>query len=106
MALAVTVARRSYTVGSRRAKVTSDVDEAVRSVREGVPVVLMGSDAAALGEVVSSAPDQPAHERLLAVVVGDPGDPAVMLAAEEMAGELWQWAARGPGDEVWGRERP
>jgi hypothetical protein len=30
-------------------------------------------------------------------VVGDPDDAAVMLAAEEMAGELWQWAKSGTG---------
>jgi hypothetical protein len=104
MVLAVTVARRSYTVGSRRAKVTSDVDEAVRSVQQGRPVVLVGSDAAALGEVVSSAPDQRADERLLAVVVGDPEDPAVMLAAEEMAGELWQWARDGDSEDGQGQD--
>jgi hypothetical protein len=64
-------------------------------VEAGIPVVLVGKDAAALGDVVSLAPDQERHERLLAIVVGDPGDPAVMLAAEEMAGELWQWVASG-----------
>jgi hypothetical protein len=72
--------------------VTLDVDEAIRTVQQGGPVVLVGSDAAALGKVVLSAPDQRGHERLLAVVVGDPEDPAVILAADEMAGELWQWA--------------
>ena len=73
--------------------VTSDADEAVRAVAAGTPVVLVGKDAAALGEAVSSAPDRGRRERLLAVVVGDPADPAVALAAEEMAGELWQWVA-------------
>jgi hypothetical protein len=86
--------------------VTSDVHEAVRAVKEGRPVVLVGSDAAMLGEVVSSAPDRRAHDRLLAVVVGDPADPAVMLAADEMAGELWQWARSGPGEDVLGQEVP
>jgi hypothetical protein len=99
MALELTVARRSYTLGSRVAKVTSDLDEAARAVADGTPVVLVGKDAAVLGEAVASSPDQGRRERLLAVVVGDPDDPAVMLAAEEMAGELWQWAkghAAGP----------
>jgi hypothetical protein len=54
-------------------------------------VVLVGQDAAALGEAVCSSADQRSRERLLAVVVGDPDDPAVMLAAHEMAAELWQW---------------
>jgi hypothetical protein len=80
-------------VGSRHAKVTADLDEAACALEEGNPVVLVGKDAAALGEAVAAAPDQGRHERLLAVVVGDPDDPAVMLAAEEMAGELWQWAS-------------
>jgi hypothetical protein len=100
--LGITVARRSNPVGSRGAKVTSDLDEAIRAVESGTPVVLVGKDAAALGEAVSSAPDQERRERLLAVVVGDPDDPAVMLAAEEMAGELWQWASGGSGGEASG----
>ncbi len=89
------MARRSYPVGSRLAKVTSDLDEAARTADDGQPVVLVGKDAEALGEAVAAAPDQGRSERLLAVVVGDPDDPAVMLAAEEMAGELWQWASAG-----------
>ena len=89
------MARRSYSVGSGVAIVTSDLDEAARAVAGGAPVVLVGKDAEALGEAVSSSPDQGWRERLLAVVVGDPDDPAVMLAAEEMAGELWQWAKGG-----------
>jgi hypothetical protein len=103
------VARRFYPVGSGRAKahgahVTADVGEAVRAVEAGMPVVLVGEDAAALGEAISSAPDRGRRERLLAVVVGDPADPAVVLAAEEMAGELWQWVkvagepSADPGD--------
>ena len=66
-------------------------------MESGLPVVLVGADASALGAAVSSSPDREWHERLLAVVVGDPDDPAVMLAAEEMAGELWQWARGGEG---------
>ncbi len=62
------------------------------TVARGAPAVLVGEDAVALGAAVSSSPDQRGRERLLAVVVGDPDDPAVMLAAQEMAGELWQWA--------------
>jgi hypothetical protein len=77
--------------------VTGDVGEAFHAVEAGMPVVLVGQDAAALGEAVSSAPDQGRRERLLAVVVGDPDDPAVMLAAEEMAGELWQWVSDAGG---------
>ena len=91
---------------------TADAAEALRAVASGQPVVLVGADASALGAAISSSPDQGGNERLLAVVVGDPDDPAVMLAAEEMAGELWQWARRaggpgaggpgagGPGDQV------
>ena len=71
---------------------TADAGEAARVVQSGLPVVLVGADASALGAALSSSPDRERHERLLAVVVGDPDDPAVMLAAEEMAGELWQWA--------------
>jgi hypothetical protein len=93
------VARPSYPLGSRRrkgrAKVTGDADEAVQAVEAGTPVVLVGEDAGSLGEAILSAPDQGRRERLLAVVVGDPADPAVILAAEEMAGELWQWAEKG-----------
>ena len=68
-------------------------------------MVLVGPDAAALGEAVSTSADRDGRERLLAVVVGDPDDPAVMLAAQEMAGELWQWAKekgtaeKGAGEE-------
>lgn len=100
------MARRFYPLGSgraraQRAQVTADVGEAVRAVEAGMPVVLVGKDAAALGEATSSAPDQGRRERLLAVVVGDPADPAVVLAAEEMAGELWQWinVAGEPGTD-------
>jgi hypothetical protein len=82
-------------VGSGRARVTCDVDEAAGAVARGAPVVLVGKDAAVLGEAVCSSADQGSRERLLAVVVGDPDDPAVMLAAQEMAAELWQWASEG-----------
>lgn len=113
-----TVARRSNRVGSpsakgqvakaktARAQVTGDPDEALRAVEAGVPVVLVGQDAAGLGEAVSTAPDQGRREKLLAVVVGDPNDPAVMLAAEEMAGELWQWASRDEGRQAGGAGKP
>ena len=40
-------------------------------------MVLVGADAAALGAVLAGAPDRDGHERLLAVMVGDPRDPAV-----------------------------
>ena len=97
--LPLTVARRFYSVGSGRAKVTCDVDEAAGALASGAPVVLVGKDAVALGAAVSSSADQRGREKLLAVVVGDPDDPAVMLAAQEMAGELWQWAGGEAGAE-------
>jgi hypothetical protein len=68
-------------------------------------VVLVGKDAAVLGEAVCSSADQGSRERLLAVVVGDPDEPAVMLAAQEMAAELWQWAGEGWVGEQWAGER-
>jgi hypothetical protein len=76
-------------MGSPGAKVTSDYQEALRLVAEGTPVVLVGEDAASLGQRLSSAPDEASRERLLAVLVGEPADPAVAAAAQEMAGELW-----------------
>ena len=93
--MALTVARRSYSVGSGAAKVTADLDEATRAVAEGAPIVLVGEDASVLGEALRQVPDLGRRELLLAVMVGDPADPAVMLAAQEMAGELWPWARAG-----------
>jgi hypothetical protein len=61
---------------------------ATLSVAKGVPVVLVGADAAALGEVVARGPDREGRERMLAVMVGDPGDAAVWAAAREMGAEL------------------
>lgn len=55
---------------------------------QGTPVVLVGADAAALGAVLAAAPDRDGRPRLLAVMVGDPGDAAVRAAAVEMAAEL------------------
>ena len=80
-------------MGSPSAKVTSNYQEALRSVAEGTPVVLVGEDATSLGQLLPGAPDEASRERLLAVLVGDPADPAVAAAAAEMAGELWPWAA-------------
>jgi hypothetical protein len=87
--------------------VTSDHAEALRLVAEGTPVVLVipgGDGAQALGRSLAGAPDAGGRERLLAVLVGDPTDPAVVAAAQEMAGELWPWA--GPGRAPAGQLRP
>ncbi len=84
------------------ARVISDPSEAARVAASGEPVVLVGKDASALGATVSSAADNAGRERLLAVMVGDPEDPAVKAAASEMASELFPWtgpAAPGPGLE-------
>ena len=68
--------------------VTDDPGAASRSVAEGMPAVLVGADAAGLGAVIAAAPDRDGRERLLAVMVGGPGDAAVRAAAAEMAAEL------------------
>ena len=84
------------------ARVISDPSEAARVAASGEPVVLVGKDASAMGATVSSAADNAGRERLLAVMVGDPEDPAVKAAASEMASELFPWtgrAAPGPGLE-------
>jgi hypothetical protein len=72
--------------------VTESAEVASRLAAEGTPVVLVGEDAAALGEVLAGAPDRDNHERLIGVMVGDPSHPATAAAAAEMAGELWPWA--------------
>jgi hypothetical protein len=69
--------------------VTGAREEASRLVAEGLPVVLVGEDASALGEAVAAAPDGDGHERLLGVMVGDPSSPGTAAAAAEMAAELW-----------------
>ena len=69
-------------------EVTDDPATATRSVAEGTSVVLVSADAAGLGAVLAGAADRDGRERRLAVMVGDPGDPAVRAAAEEMAAEL------------------
>jgi hypothetical protein len=79
----------SYTVGSMPAKVTADTTEAALLVAAGRPVVLVSPDAAALGQVLARAPDRDQGRLLLAVMVGDLGEPAVAAAAAEMAAELW-----------------
>lgn len=96
-------------------KVTQDPAEAARLVTEGNPVLLVGTDAEALGRFVASVvgpggeADQAttgavagestdasvagdAQTCLLGVLVGDLADPAVAAAAAEMASELWPWA--------------
>jgi hypothetical protein len=79
-------------LGSLGAKVTGKADQASRLVAEGEPVVLVGDDAAALGQALAGASDRDSHERLLAVMVGDRSDPGTAAAAVEMASELWPWA--------------
>jgi hypothetical protein len=76
-------------MGPPAAKVTSDRAEASRLVARGTPAVLVGEDAQALGHLIASSCEEDAHERLLAVMVGDPADPVVAGAAHEMAAELW-----------------
>ena len=75
---------------------TDNAEVAGASVAEGKPAVLVGGDAVALGEALAGAPDRGSHERLLAVMVGDPSDAATAAAAAEMAGELWPWARTAP----------
>jgi hypothetical protein len=69
-------------------KVTDDPTVAASLAADGTPVVLVGADAAGLGAILAAAPDRDGREHLLAVMVGDPGDPAVAAAAAEMAAEL------------------
>ena len=79
-------------------EVTDDPLTAARLVTEGRPVVLVSADATALGAVLAGAPDRGGRRRLLAVMVGDPGDPAVRAAAVELAEELARdGAADGAG---------
>lgn len=79
------------------ALVTDDPGEASRLANDGTPVVLVGQDAATLGAVVAAsvaeAADRQCAHRLLAVMVGAPGEPATAGAAREMAAELWPPAA-------------
>ncbi len=75
-------------------EVTDDPKEATRLAAEGTPVVLIGEDAAGLGAVLRAAPDRDGRERLVAVMVGPPADPAVAAAAAAMAAEL---GAEGAG---------
>jgi hypothetical protein len=90
--------------GAKVAKVTSEVAEAARLVAGGTPAVLVGADAAALGEAVRASPDEADNKRLLGVMVGGSSEPAVMAAAGEMAAELWPWA--GPPAEAPAAEAP
>ncbi len=76
-------------------EVTDDPGAAARAVAEGRPVVLVGADAAALGTILTGTADRGGRRRLLAVMIGAPGDPAVRAAAVEMAAEL---AREGAGD--------
>jgi len=83
------------TVGSLAAKVTNDPNEGSDFVAKGTPTVLVGEDAAALGQAIVAAPQDGGGRCLLAVMIGDLGDPVVAAAAAEMAGELWPWAGTG-----------
>ena len=90
-------------------KVTDNREEAARLVASGAPVVLVGPDAEALGRAMASegaagarggdtgsgvvVAGGSAGRCLLAVLVGDLSDPSVAAAAEEMAAELFPWAA-------------
>jgi hypothetical protein len=82
--------------------VTDNVETASALTAGGTAVVLVGEDAAVLGDALAGAPDRDAHERLLGVMVGDPSGPATAAAAAEMAGELWPWArtARDATEQV------
>jgi len=96
------VSRTSDPLGSLGAKVTDSAETASGLAADGTPVVLVGEDAAVLGEALATAPDRDAHERLLGVMVGDPSGAATAAAAAEMAGELWAWArtARDATEQV------
>jgi len=72
--------------------VTSDPREASHYVAHKTPVVLVGGDAEEIGQLVAGSPDERERERFLGVMVGDPSSAEVLAAADEMAGELWQWA--------------
>ena len=63
------MSRTSYPLGSLGAKVTDLPEEASRLVAQATPVVLVGEDAAALGEAVARAPDRDSQECLLGVMV-------------------------------------
>ena len=91
------MARRSYTVGAPEAKATADPAAARAAVEAGRPVVLVAADAAELGAAVSASPDRGGPRLLLATLVGDPDDPAVIAAAQEMAAELWPPRPLPPG---------
>ena len=85
------------------AKVTAHPAEASHLVAGGTPAVLVGEDAGALGRLLPGYPDEAGHQRLLALMVGDPADPAVAAAAHEMAAELWPWAGPHPPAAAAGR---
>lgn len=65
-----------------RQVVVDDPDVAIRLVGAGANVVLIVSEGAVHGE----APDGPGR---LAILVGDPGDPATRAAAAAMDAELF-----------------
>jgi len=94
------VARPSYPVGEAIAKVVAAPEEASRLVAHGTPSVLVGPDARLLGQLLRDAPDEGARDRLLGVMVGDPEAGDVHAAAQEMAGELWQWAKKPGGPDA------
>jgi hypothetical protein len=74
-------------MGSSAVTVTKVPAVAGQLVAQGTPVVLVGPDADALGQVLAAVPEG-AGAGLLCVMVGDPDDAQVWGAAEEMATEL------------------
>jgi hypothetical protein len=68
------------------AVVCDDVEVAADFVDRGVPVVLVGDDAAALSGMVEMLRGRPAR---VAVMVGDPAQPTVLETALNMAAELF-----------------
>jgi hypothetical protein len=66
-------------------RVCTDVDEALSALRAGAAVVLLGTDATALGRAARCLRSQPGGR--VAVFVGDPSDAAVRAAAVDLAEE-------------------
>jgi hypothetical protein len=73
-------------------RVCSDMGDAVEAARAGAAVVLLGPDAGALGQAARTL--RAACGGRVAVFVGDPADPAVRVAAAELAAE--QFARADP----------
>jgi hypothetical protein len=85
--------------------VCTDVDEALAALRTGLAVVLLGDDgqdAAALGQAAYRLRQLPGSR--VAVVVGDPSDPAVRATAAALANELFGRPAPGPMTSAGGED--